>query len=96
MSDHLPPPLRRKKIIRDMDVGDVGYVMASAMVVNDDMECFLHRGHGVESEPFGPFKMRIEHRENGFHVFASKTGERWESTSVSEGSVVYIRVAEVY
>lgn len=76
----LPLHLLDTDELRNMKVGDVAYTMPWGMTVNEDMQRFLNGRYHAHKSAGGTVSMRVEKREDGYHVFAPR-GEKWSPTS---------------
>lgn len=98
MAKILPESLESQTIAR-MTTGRTAYTVAWAMWVDTNRNCWLHPTYDVQSAPFGNFRMRIELREDGYHVWAPP-GETWSPQSqpgyAASGDVEYLPVAELH
>jgi hypothetical protein len=76
LPEHLEDPT-----IDNMTVGQVAYTMSWAMSVDSARRCWLNPRYPAFPEPGGTVKMRLQRRDDGFHVWIPQ-GETW---SVPEG-----------
>lgn len=76
----LPTHLLDTNQLRNMKIGDVAYTTPWAMAVDEDMCCFLNGRYSAYKQPGGTVTLRVERREDGYHIFAPR-GEKWSPTS---------------
>ena len=95
----LPSTLEKRNGIRQMNLGAVGYTVPWAMEVDYDRNCWLHPKHTLNQESRGTAEMRVELREDGYHVWAP-SGYTWELRNVLKGMspevTLYIPVAVLH
>jgi hypothetical protein len=72
----LPSRLEATNAIDQMALGDVGYTPPWGMWVDNDRNCWLHPKYSLAEQPQGTSEMRVELREDGYHVWAP-TGKTW-------------------
>lgn len=80
-SAELPSGMLEQDILRNMEVGDVAYTLPWGMMIDKDMRCHLNGTYPAEPFPSGTVSMRVERREDGYHVFATETGEQFHPRS---------------
>lgn len=73
----LPAELEVINLVKNMAVGNRGYVTPWTMVVTEDKRCFLLGKHTVSAEPDEMARMLIERKEDGYHVYASQVGDEY-------------------
>ncbi len=93
------PDRREDPKISDMIVGESAYTVKWGMWVDHGRRCWLHPDYTVQASPFGTANMRIELRENGYHVWAPP-GATWEPREkpgyYSPADTKYIPVLELH
>lgn len=62
--------------LAEMEVGDVAYTVPWAMVIDSDRYCWLQSSFASHAQPGGTMQMRVERREDGFHVQCSRLTPR--------------------
>ena len=72
----LPSNLETTSAIDRMALGKVGYTLPWGMWVDNDRNCWLHPKYPVDDQPQGTSQMRVELREDGYHVWAP-AGKTW-------------------
>lgn len=81
LGTQLPSHLVDRDLLRDMAIGDVRYTMHWAMAVGTDMRCWLNGLYPACKEKggnnAGTSTMKVERKEDGYHVYATETGEKW-------------------
>lgn len=73
VSNKLPETHRNEIInsIGSMKVGQVGYALSWALRVNSSWSCYLVPSYPVSKEPFGTTNMKIERKQDGYHVWVN-------------------------
>lgn len=62
--------------VASMAVGEIAYTTPWGMWVDAERRCWLHPGYPAQHFPSGTVSMRIERRDDGWHVWPPK-GETW-------------------
>ncbi len=95
----LPFALVDRNTLVNMKIGRSRYTTPWAMWVDADMECWLHPHYTAQREPGGTVCMRVERREDGYHVFPPP-GETYQPQDhhgfMSPDDTPWIPVAKVY
>ena len=95
----LPSTLETRNGINQMDLGAAGYTVPWAMEVDNDRNCWLHPKYPVDDQPHGTAEMRVELREDGYHVWAP-LDYTWDLRDVLKGMspevTLYIPVAVLH
>lgn len=85
--------------IGSMVTGEVGYTNPWAMWVDTERNCWLHPEHVLRSHPQGNVKMKVELREDGYHVW-TPPGMTWsvqaEPGYQSPRDIQYLPVVELH
>lgn len=74
----LPDILEKKDTIKNMQIGDVGFIVPWAMTAYADGECYINYGHTFSREKLGTLDLKVRKVKNGFEVDTSYTKHRWE------------------
>jgi hypothetical protein len=95
----LPHRFLNRHTLECMNVGDERYTLPWGMWVDANMNCWLHPQYPAEHEPGGTVQMRVERREDGFHVWPP-SGETYQPSAcqpyISPDDTPWIEVAEVH
>jgi hypothetical protein len=87
------------RTVAGMSRGDTAYTAPWAMWVDTERNCWLHPKYKVMPAPRGSVRMRIELREDGYHIWAPPA-ERWSPQAqpgyAASADVEYLPVAEVH
>jgi hypothetical protein len=82
-----------------MAVGNAGWTVPWAMWVDQHNKCWLHPEYTIHATPGGTVQMRVEFRDDGYHVWLVE-GQRYSPSAkpgyCSPESTVYIPVAELH
>jgi hypothetical protein len=85
--------------VDSMMTGQAAYMVPWGMWVDRDRHCWLHPKYTISSHLGGTFEMRIELREDGYHVWPPQ-GETWSTQQepgfVSPTDTEYIPVVELH
>lgn len=85
--------------IDTMMTGEVAYTVPWAMWVDTQRRCWLHPKYTTHETPHGTVEMRIELRQDGYHVWppAGATWDMQEDHSYfGGGSIEFIPVIELH
>jgi hypothetical protein len=82
-----------------MMTGDGGYTVPWAMWVDDKRQCWLHPKYTIQAHTGGTVQMRVERRDDGYHVWLVP-GEKYtpsvEHGYVSPRDLEFIPVVEAH
>ena len=85
--------------IDSMTTGQSAYTLPWGMWVDTERHCWLHPKYPISDKPHGTREMRIELKEDGYHVW-TPPGETWspqrEPGFISPADTQYIPVAVLY
>lgn len=56
------------KLIKDMQIGDVGYIRAIDLDISGDMRGWVHRGLSYASEPMQEYSLKVTMRDGNLNV----------------------------
>jgi hypothetical protein len=73
------PPRRE---LKDLDEGETGYISRSSMAVTPDADCYLDPTAGLEKRECG--MIRVDRREDGYHVTVISRGQKWNAYPIHE------------
>jgi hypothetical protein len=84
--------------VDSMVTGQVAYMVPWGMWVDSERHCWLHPKYPIRTQPGGTAAMRIELREDGFHVWP--TAHRYSPSSepgfVSPTDTEYVPVVQLH
>ncbi|MEB3023446.1 MULTISPECIES: hypothetical protein [Mycolicibacter] len=93
------PENRESSTVGDMAVGEVAYTMQWGMWVDLERRCWLNPDYPAGPSPFRTANMRIERRDDGYHVWAPP-GATWRPAAnpgyVRPAETVDIPVAQIH
>ncbi len=93
------PENLEENTIDSMVTGEVGYTVPWGMWVDTDRNCWLHPKYTLHEHSGGTVQMRVELREDGYHVWAPP-GKTWsvqaEPGYMSPQDTEYIPVVELH
>ena len=94
----LPEDLE-ESTIDSMTTGETAYTLPWGMWVDSDRNCWLHPKYSITPQVLGTSSMRIELREDGYHVWPPP-GETWSPTAqpgyMSPADTQYLPVVRLH
>lgn len=85
--------------VDSMVTGEVGYIVPWGMWADTDRNCWLHPKYALHKRSHGTVQMRVERREDGYHVWVPP-GTTWsvqaEPGYMSPQDTQYIPVVELH
>lgn len=78
------PDALESRSLSSMSIGETGWTVPWAMWVDRQRRCWLNPGFLAESDPGGTVEMKVELRDDGYHVWPPR-GTRY-SISAELGS----------
>jgi hypothetical protein len=93
------PKYLKKATVDSMTTGQVAYTVPWGMWVDSARHCWLHPRYPIYNHPGGASQIRIELKEDGYHVWAPR-GTTWspshESGFASPANTEYIPVTGLH
>ncbi|OHA51834.1 MAG: hypothetical protein A3A97_00225 [Candidatus Terrybacteria bacterium RIFCSPLOWO2_01_FULL_40_23] len=91
----LPPHLLKTDLIRNMKISEERFTTPWAMMVDEDMRCYLNGTYLISESSGGTVTMRIERRSDGYHVFIPD-GEKYLPSTIpwvgaKEGDLIPVK-----
>ncbi len=78
----LPVRFLETEMICNMTVGETVFITPWAMMVDDDMRCYLNGKYTYRKSSGGTVTMRVERRHDGYHVFVPE-GQKYSPSAIS-------------
>lgn len=85
--------------LSSMNTGDVAWTLPWGMWVDRARRCWLHPSYPAESQPGGTVQMRVELREDGYHVWLpadQRYSPQDQPAYVSPRDLEYLPVVELH
>jgi hypothetical protein len=85
--------------IETMMTGEIAYTTPWGMWVDSQRRCWLHPKYTASRHPGGTVSMRVEKRDDGYHVWPPR-GEKYQPSDepgyMSPSDTQYLPVAELH
>lgn len=87
----LPNEFENTKLIRNMQIGQVGYVIPQAMWVDVNMDCWLYLDYVVHKTPSGDIQLKIKRMDNGYiaYLYDMESDYLWQPIPTPEYEGIY-------
>lgn len=99
MSQAVLPEDMEEDTVASMLTGESAYMVPWGMWVDNERHCWLHPGYTTHKRPGGTVEMRVELREDGYHVWPVR-GHKYQPTEApgyaSPADTQYIPVVELH
>lgn len=76
------PKSKRQKVVRNLRVGEFGYITPMGMVIDLEGECFVEKGTPVFNSKMDGFDLRIKRVESGFIAYIYEIKVIWMETTI--------------